>query len=174
VVEVSGKTATHDVHMFGANPSWAQKLSVWGEAGVVAKGKNSKTGNKGATMMIVGYANCESDSVRMWDSVTAWVIVTHDVVWLKKMFFKSDSPDLIELDTLVDLENNETPTEANNQPEKLGGSVTWHSSVAPLQELKCVTCSGHIIKTPDRLTYVPAVELRYLGEMVELDHMELA
>ena len=51
----------------------------------------------------------------MWDSVIAWVIATRDVIWLKKMFFKSDSPDVIELDTLADLETNETetPTEAN-------------------------------------------------------------
>ena len=70
VVEVGGKTATHDMHMFGANPSWAQKLCVWGEAGIVAEGKNSKTGDKGTTMMFVGYADCESDSVRMWDLVT--------------------------------------------------------------------------------------------------------
>ena len=36
----------------------------------------------------------------------------------KKMFFKCDSPDVIKLDTLADLENDEpeTPTEANNQP----------------------------------------------------------
>ena len=66
--------------MFGVNPSWAQKLHVWGEAGVVAEGKNSKTGDKGATMMFVGYADCESDSARMWDLVTAWVIGARDVI----------------------------------------------------------------------------------------------
>ena len=33
--------------------------------------------------------------------------------------------------------------------------------------------SGCIIKTPDRLTYAPAVELCYLGEMAELDKVEL-
>ena len=102
-----------------------------GEAGVVSEGKNSKTGDNGTTMMFVGYANWESSSNRMWDLVMAWVIMTRDVIWLKKMYFKSDSPGVIDLDTLADLENDETPTEANHQPEKLGGSVTWHSSVAP-------------------------------------------
>ena len=38
----------------------------------------------------------------------------------------------------------------------------------------CMTRSGRIIKTPERLTYAPAVELRYLGEMAELDNVELA
>ena len=28
VVEVGGKTATCDMHMFGVNPSWARKLHV--------------------------------------------------------------------------------------------------------------------------------------------------
>jgi hypothetical protein len=32
---------------------------------------------------------------------------------------------------------------------------------------------GQIIKTPERLTYASAVELRYLGEMAELDQVEL-
>ena len=36
------------------------------------------------------------------------------------------------------------------------------------------TRAGHAIKPPDRLTYVPAVELRYLGELAELDHGEIA
>ena len=52
--------------------------------------------------------------------------------------------------------------------------MTWHSSVATQQELNRVTCSGCIIKTTDRLMYAPAVELWYLGEMAELDHIELA
>ena len=37
-----------------------------------------------------------------------------------------------------------------------------------------MTREGHAIKPPDRLTYTPAVELRYLGKMAELDHIELA
>ena len=102
--------------------------------------------------------------------------VTGDVIWLKKMFFKSASPGVIKLDTLAGLENDEpeTPTEANNQPEKPGGRVTWHSSVTTPQESNCVMCSGCIIRTPNRLTYAPAVELWYLGEMTKLDHKELA
>ena len=80
MVEVGGKTAMRDMHMFGANPSWAWKLRVWGEAGIVAEGKNSKTGDMGVTMMFVGYADHESDSIRMWDSVMARIIVTRDVI----------------------------------------------------------------------------------------------
>jgi hypothetical protein len=45
VVNVKGKLATSDVHMFGANPSWSSRLKIWGEAGVMAEGKDSKTGD---------------------------------------------------------------------------------------------------------------------------------
>ena len=47
-------------------------------------------------MMFVGYAERESDSVRMWDSHTARVIVSHDAIWLKKMFFKNDATGVID------------------------------------------------------------------------------
>ena len=36
-----------------------------------------------------------------------------------------------------------------------------------------VTQSGQIIKRLERLTYAPVVELRYLGEMAELDQVKL-
>ena len=51
VSEVGGKTTTCDVHMFGANSSWSRNVHVWGEFRVMAKGKNSKTGEKGMIMM---------------------------------------------------------------------------------------------------------------------------
>ena len=31
VVDIKGKLATRDAHMFGANPSWSGKLRVWGK-----------------------------------------------------------------------------------------------------------------------------------------------
>ena len=51
------------------------------------KERTPKSGDKGITMMFVGYTDCESDSIRMWDLVTAWVIGARDVIWLKIMFF---------------------------------------------------------------------------------------
>ena len=104
VVKIKGKLATRDMHLFGANPTWSKKLRVWGEAGVVAEGKDSKTGNRGATMMFVGYTERGSDSVRMWDSHTTRVIVSRDVIWLKRMFYKNDATGAIDLDTLEDIE----------------------------------------------------------------------
>ena len=105
-VKVGGKTATCDVYMFSANPTWSRKLRVSGEAGVITEGKHSTMGDKGATMMFVGYADRESDSVRMWDTRTARVVVTREVIWLKRMFFKDDVSDIIELDSLKEVGDN--------------------------------------------------------------------
>mgnify|MGYP006148200979 CR=1 FL=1 len=116
--------------------------------------------------------------------------MSRDVVWLKRMFFKDETTGVIDLDSLEDLET-ESGTESdvgldtknvvdvtatgpsNNQPNKSGGMVTWGSPLVTGPSITR-TRAGCAIKPPDRLTYMPAVELRYLGEMVELDHGEIA
>jgi hypothetical protein len=40
---------------------------MWGEAGVVTVGKDSKTVDKSVMMMFIGYRECKSDSIRIWD-----------------------------------------------------------------------------------------------------------
>ena len=69
MVEVGGKAEC--VICTCLNLSWSRRLLVWQEARVVAEGKNSKTGNKSTTMIFDGYAEQESDSVRMWDLTKA-------------------------------------------------------------------------------------------------------
>ena len=49
----------------------------------------------------------------------------------------------------------------------------WNSPLVTKPSVNRMTHSGRIIKTPDRLTHAPAVELRYLGEMADLDNAEL-
>jgi hypothetical protein len=161
-----------------------------GRSGVIAEGKDSMTGDRGATMMFVGYAKHKSDSVRMWDSCTTRFIV-RDVIWLKRMFFKNDASGVIDLDTFGAIEDdlaselvtglgsgdgsgvmNKGPT--GNQPYQLGDGVTWASPLVNTPSEVCTTHPGRIIRIPDRLMYAPAVESRYLGEMVELDKVELA
>ena len=50
-------------------------------------------------MMFVGYAECKSDSVQMWDMHTSRVVVSQDVIWLKRMLFQDDASGVIDLDT---------------------------------------------------------------------------
>ena len=52
--------------------------------------------------------------------------------------------------------------------------MTWKSPIVTGPSDACMSRSGHIIRTPGRLAHAPAVELRYLGEMAELDKFELA
>lgn len=89
VIELNGEKKTRDEHVFGKNPSWAKHLRIFGEAGVVAEGKNGKTGDRGIDMMFVGYpSNRESDSVHMWNPKTNGIVTTRDVIWLKRMYFE--------------------------------------------------------------------------------------
>ena len=123
---VNRTEATHDINMFGANPKWTVHLKVWGEGAVVTVGKDSNMGNKGAKMMFVGYAEQESESVRMWDPSTRRVIVTHNVIWLKKLYFQpNDVAGMLELDAEEGLDNKSESDTAMKTFErvKLGGNI---------------------------------------------------
>lgn len=43
VVDLNGKSATRDQNMFGVNPRCVNNRGMWGEAGVVQTGRDSKT-----------------------------------------------------------------------------------------------------------------------------------
>ncbi len=125
-------------------------------------------------MMFVGYAECKSDNVRMWDSRTTRVVVSRDVIWLKRMFFKNDATGVTDLDTFGVIEDESgagfgsidssdviSKGPPTNQPSQLGCGVTWSTPLVNMPSDMRTTRSGRIIKTPDRLTYALAVELRY-------------
>ena len=125
VVTVNGKEAMHDVHMFGANPKWTPNLRVWGEGAIVTVGKDSKTGDKGTRMMFVGYAEQESDSVHMWDPSTMRIVVTHDVIWLMKLYFQPDDvTGVLKLDMAEGLDDS---SKSNTQVNALNLS-SWEAN----------------------------------------------
>jgi len=48
--------------------------------------------------MFVGYAtNHDGDVYRMWNSETDRVMISRDVIWLKRMFFENVSPEVVEV-----------------------------------------------------------------------------
>lgn len=63
MLDMNGKVATRNVHMFGVNLKWTRILQMQGEAGVITVRKDSKTGNYGA-MMFIGYKKSENDSIK--------------------------------------------------------------------------------------------------------------
>ena len=112
----------------------------------------------------------------MWDPLTMRIVVTLDVIRLKKLYFQPDDlTGVLELDTaegLYDASKSNTQVNAF-KPVKLGGELMWSDPVVTEPTRNTVTRLGWAIKPPDRLKYTPAVELRYLGEMADLDQSEL-
>lgn len=97
LVTINGVRKTRDEHVFGVLPKWAKNMRTFGEAGVVKDQKHGKMGEKGIPMMFVGYSDRESDSYRMWNPKTNRVVVTRDVIWLKRYFFlQPDTPFQVE------------------------------------------------------------------------------
>ena len=90
-VEINGEKKSRYKHFHGKNPRFAGHLRTWGETGTVkTKSKrSSKITDRGTVCILVGYAaDHNGDCYEMWDPVKGSVHVTHDVVWLKKMYYK--------------------------------------------------------------------------------------
>lgn len=91
---VNGKLATRYEHFMGANPSFAQHLRTWGEAGTVKlkSKKTAKIADRGEQCMFIGYPKEHTgDTYMMWNPTTGRVHITRDVTWLRRMFFSSQA-----------------------------------------------------------------------------------
>ncbi len=102
--------------------------------------------------------------------------MTNDVIWLKKMYFQPDDvAGVLELDTEEGLGNKSESNTVMKTFEhvKSGGKITWSDPVMTELTRNMVTRLGRVIRLPDKSTYTPVVELRYLGEMAELEQSEL-
>ena len=92
LVNVGGKVATRNEHVYGHNPGWANNMRTFGECGVVKEGKNGKAGNRGQAMMFVGYAEeREADSYIMYNPKTQQTVTTRDVIWMKRMYYQQSN-----------------------------------------------------------------------------------
>jgi hypothetical protein len=88
-VEIDGVIKSR-IENFGYGlPKFSQYLHTWGEVGTIKTGKVGKTGNQGATCMLIGYANNhEGNCYDMWNPVTNQVSKTHDLIFLQRMFYE--------------------------------------------------------------------------------------
>jgi hypothetical protein len=169
VVEIGDKNATGDVHVFGVNPWWSRNLKIRSEAGVIAKEMNSKTSDKGTTMMFVGYKEHESESIRMCDPSTEHVVVSA-VTWLRCLFYQMDVWEVLEpRGELEVIKDNESQIDLPVQP---WGTVMWKDLLVTEPTRGVVMHSCHAIKPLEHPIYSSAVKLHYLGEITELDHEE--
>jgi len=134
VVKLGNKTGTRDEHVFEAYLKWSKNLRTWGKAGVVREGKAGKTGDRGQSMMFVGYThNRESNSVRVWNLETNRFVTTQDFIWLKRMLYEQGTTDetldlkpevleptaddAIDDEALADEDDDEIPPLSENEEE---------------------------------------------------------
>ena len=69
-------------------PAWSNNLHTRGEAGTVKTGKDGKIGDRGVTMIFVGFANKHGPDVyRMLNPHTRRTTNNRDVIWLNHMYY---------------------------------------------------------------------------------------
>ncbi len=67
-------------------------LRTFGEAGIIKNGKDGKVGDRGITMVFVGYADGHAENCyRMYNLMTSQVSVTRDVIWIGRMYFTTEN-----------------------------------------------------------------------------------
>jgi hypothetical protein len=86
------ETKTRYEHVGYDIPKFVKYLRTFGKAGIVKNMKDGKVGNRGITMMFVGYLSAHTGSCyRMYNPVTLQVSETRDIFWLGRMYFTSEN-----------------------------------------------------------------------------------
>jgi hypothetical protein len=89
-----GETKTQYEHAGFKIPKFVKYLRTFGEAGIVKNRKDGKVGNRGITMVFVGYADGHAGNrYRMYNPVTSQVCETRDIIWCGQMYFTSENCD---------------------------------------------------------------------------------
>ncbi len=92
LVTWNGITKTRYEHAGFEIPKFVKYLRKLGEAGIVKNGKDGKVGDRGITMLFVGYADEHAGNCyRMYNPVTSQVSVTRDVIWSGRMYFTNEN-----------------------------------------------------------------------------------
>ncbi len=91
-VRFNGVTKTRYEHGVFEIPKFMKYLRTFGEAGIIKNGKDGKVGDRGITMVFVGYADEHAGNCyRMYNPMTSRVSVTGDVVWVRLMYFTNEN-----------------------------------------------------------------------------------
>ena len=96
MITLDGVTKSRVEHYCGKLPSFASHLKTFGEAGTVTTGKDGKVGNRGVTMIFVGYADKHGgDCYRMFNPHTRKISETRDVTFLRRMYYPRKDTDVM-------------------------------------------------------------------------------
>ena len=89
-------------HYANILPRWVNHMRTFGKAGTVRTGEYGKVGDRGVTMMMVGYAdNHEGNCFRMFNPLRNSIIESRNVTWLRRMYYPRLDADLTGQDPLV-------------------------------------------------------------------------
>ena len=105
VIKIDGVKKTQYEHWCGKFPCFAHHLRTWGEAGTVKTitGKVFKVLDRGVQCMLVGYAlNHDGNVYPMWNPSTNRVLISRDIIWLKRMYFEPKVIPAIEVQPTID------------------------------------------------------------------------
>jgi hypothetical protein len=114
VKDLNGSIKSRVEHWSGRMPTYVRYLREWGEAGVVKIKKNStpKLADRGITCMLVGYADYHTgDCYKMLNWKTKRILVTRDVLWLKRTYFGNFKGELQKDKSIVTLHEEENITD---------------------------------------------------------------
>ncbi len=85
-----GETKTRYEHAGYDIPKFVKHLRTFDKVGIVRNMKDGKVGNRGITMMFVGYSSAHTGNCyRMYNPVTLQVSETRGIIWLGWMYFTS-------------------------------------------------------------------------------------
>jgi len=91
-VTFNGETKTQYEHAGFEISKFVKYLRTFGEAGIVKNGKDGKVGDRGITMVFVGYADEHAGNCyRMYNPMTSRVSVTRDIIWSGRMYFMNEN-----------------------------------------------------------------------------------
>jgi hypothetical protein len=91
-VTVNGETKTRYEHAGLLFPSFVKHLRTFGEEEIMKNEKDGKVGDRGITMMFVGYADGHAGNCyRMYNPVTSQVCESPDIIWMGCMYFTTEN-----------------------------------------------------------------------------------
>ncbi len=94
----NGKTLTRYEHAGHKIPKFVTHFRTFGDAGIVKNKKDGKVGDRGISMMFVGYANSHAGNCyRMYNPVSSRVCETRDIIWCGSMYFTLENCDKTKL-----------------------------------------------------------------------------
>jgi hypothetical protein len=86
------ETKTRYEHVGYNIPRFVKHLRTFDKVGIVKNVKDRKVGDRGITMMFVGYSSAhDGNCYRMYNPVTSQVSETRDIIWLGRMYFTSEN-----------------------------------------------------------------------------------